>query len=98
MSRKENVILRYEAGRERHQRQGRSPRSWYVLRCVAASLLTSRAGISGIAAVRNLREAGFDVIGFDQNEYIGGLWQWNENPKLTTVLKSPLNGPQYDQS
>ena len=32
-------------------------------------------------------EQGFDATGFERNEYVGGLWQFNPDPKQTTALK-----------
>ncbi|KAF3907848.1 hypothetical protein ABW20_dc0101101 [Dactylellina cionopaga] len=45
-------------------------------------------GASGLAALKNLREAGFDVVGFERNDYIGGLWQYTTNENVTSVIKS----------
>ena len=46
-----------------------------------------RQGISGVTAVKNLIEQGFEVTGFERNDYIGGLWQKNLDPSQTTALK-----------
>lgn len=45
-------------------------------------------GVAGLAATKNLVEQGFDVTAFDKNSQIGGLWEFKEDPKQTTVLKS----------
>jgi dimethylaniline monooxygenase (N-oxide forming) len=37
--------------------------------------------------MKNLLEEGFDVTGFDRNEYIGGLWHYDERARIS-VLKS----------
>ncbi len=56
-----------------------------------ATLLIGRAdtiiGALGIATVKNLVEAGFDVTGFDSNSYVGGLWHYTDEDK-TSVLPS----------
>lgn len=49
--------------------------------------LTS-VGLSGVTSVKNLLEQGFDVTGFDQNEYVGGLWKWSADVTQVTVLHS----------
>ncbi|KAK6353456.1 hypothetical protein TWF696_005420 [Orbilia brochopaga] len=45
-------------------------------------------GSAGVAAVKNLREQGFDAVGFERNDYVGGLWQYTANENITSVLKS----------
>ncbi len=44
-------------------------------------------GVSGLTALKNFLEQGFDAVAFERNEYVGGLWQYNPDPKQTTVLK-----------
>ena len=48
--------------------------------------------MSGVTAVKNLLEQGFDVIAYERNPHIGGLWQYNEDPNQTTVLKGGSHG------
>lgn len=45
-------------------------------------------GIAGVGTLKNLVEAGFDAVGFERNEYIGGLWQWTSNKNITSATKS----------
>ena len=49
-------------------------------------------GVTGLVSVKNLVEIGFDVTGFERNDYFGGLWQYNEDPTQTTVLKCKYGG------
>ena len=59
--------------------------------CACEPFLTPASGIAGITSVKNLVEQGFeDVTGFERNDKIGGLWQFNEDPKQTTALKSEI--------
>jgi dimethylaniline monooxygenase (N-oxide forming) len=44
-------------------------------------------GIAGLAALKNLREIGFDAVGFEQDDHVGGLWAWNARPDRTSVLR-----------
>jgi dimethylaniline monooxygenase (N-oxide forming) len=44
-------------------------------------------GACGLVTLKNLLEAGFDAVGYDRNEYVGGLWKFSEEDK-TTVLKT----------
>jgi dimethylaniline monooxygenase (N-oxide forming) len=44
-------------------------------------------GPAGLVALKNLKEEGFDVTGFDRNNYIGGIWKYSENGN-TSVLQS----------
>ncbi|KFY16435.1 hypothetical protein V492_01344 [Pseudogymnoascus sp. VKM F-4246] len=50
-------------------------------------------GAYGIVTVKNMLEVGFDVVGYDRNEYIGGLWTVTADPGKTSVLpsESPSN-------
>lgn len=47
-------------------------------------------GACGLVTLKNLLEAGFNATGFDTNSYIGGLWEWSDDPNKTTVLKSTV--------
>jgi len=40
----------------------------------------------GVTCVKVLLEAGFDVTGFERNQYVGGLWKWSRDEGQTTVL------------
>jgi dimethylaniline monooxygenase (N-oxide forming) len=42
--------------------------------------------VSGVTAVKNLAEQGFDVVGYERNNHIGGLWHYHEDPSQTKVL------------
>ena len=37
------------------------------------------AGPSGITAIKNLKEKGFDVIGFERCSGVGGNWRYDEH-------------------
>ena len=37
------------------------------------------AGISGVAAAKNLREDGLSVVVFEATDHVGGLWQFTED-------------------
>ena len=37
------------------------------------------AGPSGIAAIKNIREKGINVVAYDANNDVGGNWIYNEN-------------------
>ncbi|KAK6342007.1 hypothetical protein TWF730_001489 [Orbilia blumenaviensis] len=45
-------------------------------------------GASGLAALKNLREAGLDAVGFERNPYVGGIWQYTTNENVTSVIQS----------
>ena len=38
------------------------------------------AGISGMYQIYRLREAGFEVQGFEAGSDVGGTWYWNRYP------------------
>lgn len=44
----------------------------------------------GIVAVKNLREEGFDVTGFERSSYVGGLWHFTEDEETLSVLECEL--------
>ncbi|KAF1851377.1 FAD/NAD(P)-binding domain-containing protein [Cucurbitaria berberidis CBS 394.84] len=46
-------------------------------------------GPAGLVALKNLTEEGFDVIAFDRNSYVGGLWQYT-NKDQTSVMDSTI--------
>lgn len=54
-------------------------------------------GVLGLVAVKNLREEGFQVTGFDRNDYVGGLWKYTEEDK-TSVLPCNASSLFYDTS
>lgn len=50
--------------------------------------------------MKNLLEEGFDVVGFDRNEYLGGLWHYDERARIS-VLESIINSkraPEFNLS
>jgi dimethylaniline monooxygenase (N-oxide forming) len=49
-------------------------------------------GALGLVTLKNLREEGFDAVGFDRNDYVGGLWHFDQGDKLT-VMKSIYQQP-----
>ncbi|KAH3958799.1 hypothetical protein HBH98_202490 [Parastagonospora nodorum] len=46
-------------------------------------------GAAGLVALKNLKEQGFDVTGFERNDYIGGLWKYAEDDR-TSVLNTTV--------
>jgi hypothetical protein len=40
-------------------------------------------------------EVGFDVVAYDRNEYIGGLWTVTTDPSKTSVLPSEFSSNRY---
>ncbi|KAJ9145101.1 FAD/NAD(P)-binding domain-containing protein [Pleurostoma richardsiae] len=46
-------------------------------------------GALGLVTLKNLSEEGFDVTGFDGNDYVGGLWRFSEENK-TSVLPTTV--------
>lgn len=51
-------------------------------------------GALGLVTLKNLREEGLDAVGFDRNDYVGGLWRFDEGDKLT-VMRSKYQHPIY---
>ncbi|KFZ24877.1 hypothetical protein V502_00651 [Pseudogymnoascus sp. VKM F-4520 (FW-2644)] len=48
-------------------------------------------GAYGIVTVNNMLEVGFDVVAYDRNEYIGGLWTVTTDPGKTSVLPTTIS-------
>lgn len=46
------------------------------------------AGPSGIAAIKNIREVGIDVVGYDANHDVGGNWIYNEKSSHSSVFET----------
>jgi dimethylaniline monooxygenase (N-oxide forming) len=44
----------------------------------------------GIVAVKNLLEEGFDVTGFERQNYIGGVWHFTEDKDTLSALEGRL--------
>jgi dimethylaniline monooxygenase (N-oxide forming) len=48
-------------------------------------------GAAGLAALKNLKEEGFEVTGFERNAYIGGLWKYSEDDKTSILATTVVN-------
>ena len=47
------------------------------------------AGPSGIAAVKNIRQEGVEVVAYDANQDVGGNWIYNEKSSHSSVFEPP---------
>jgi dimethylaniline monooxygenase (N-oxide forming) len=45
------------------------------------------SGPAGMAALKELRELGFDVTLFERRNDVGGIWTWTEDRSITSALK-----------
>jgi dimethylaniline monooxygenase (N-oxide forming) len=48
-------------------------------------------GAAGLVALKNLKEEGFSVTGFERNSYIGGLWKYSENDQTSVLNTTVVN-------
>tara|TARA_R110002003_G_scaffold54_9_gene4742 strand:- start:8109 stop:8342 length:234 start_codon:yes stop_codon:yes gene_type:complete len=48
-------------------------------------------GAAGLVALKNLKEEGFNVTGFERNSYIGGLWKYSENDQTSVLNTTVVN-------
>jgi dimethylaniline monooxygenase (N-oxide forming) len=48
-------------------------------------------GAAGLVALKNLKEQGFDVTGFERNNYIGGLWKYAEDDRTSVLTTTVVN-------
>ena len=46
------------------------------------------AGPSGITAIKNLKEKGFDVIGFERCSGVGGNWRYDDPSGHSSVFET----------
>jgi cation diffusion facilitator CzcD-associated flavoprotein CzcO len=49
--------------------------------------MLSLSGPAGMAALKELRELGFNVTLFERRNDVGGIWTWTEDRSMTTALK-----------
>jgi len=48
-------------------------------------------GAQGLVTVKNLLEEGFNVTGFDKNEYIGGIWHYSAEHRVSALPTTIVN-------
>jgi len=66
------------------------------MRCYGCLLtLFSAIGALGLVAVKNLAEEGFDVTGFDQNPFVGGLWHYADDDRVSVLPSKKLSPFAY---
>lgn len=53
------------------------------------------AGPTGLMALKNLKEDGFDVTGFDTRPYVGGLWKYSTDESLSAAENTVFNSSIY---
>jgi dimethylaniline monooxygenase (N-oxide forming) len=51
------------------------------------TLILDLPGVAGMAALKELRELGFDVTLFERRRDVGGVWSWSDDLGMTTALK-----------
>ncbi|KAL7951736.1 flavin monooxygenase-like protein [Trichoderma barbatum] len=55
-------------------------------------------GAMGIVAVKNLLEEGFDVVGFERSNYVGGLWHFTEDEDTLSIIESTTVNVSVDRA
>lgn len=48
-------------------------------------------GAQGIVTVKNLLEQDFEVLGIDRNDYVGGIWHYSAEHKLSALPTTVVN-------
>lgn len=43
-------------------------------------------GPGGLAALKTLREEGFNAVAFERRDHVGGLWSFSPDPAYTSVI------------
>lgn len=49
-------------------------------------------GAQGLVTVKNLLEEGFDVTGFEKNNYVGGIWHYSAENRVSVLPTTVVNG------
>jgi len=55
------------------------------------------AGFAGLYTVHRLREDGFDVLGVEAGDDVGGTWYWNRYPGARCDIPSELYSYSFDE-
>jgi dimethylaniline monooxygenase (N-oxide forming) len=54
------------------------------------------AGISGLAAIKEFVNAGFEVVAFEKNDSVAGLWAYSDDPQKRSVgWHTMINSSKY---
>ena len=56
------------------------------------------AGPLGLMSIKNLKEEGFDVTGYEARPYVGGIWQYSNDSYLSTAATTIFNSSRYRSS
>ncbi|KAJ9655936.1 hypothetical protein H2198_005284 [Neophaeococcomyces mojaviensis] len=48
-------------------------------------------GAQGLVAVKNMLEEGYNVTGFDRNDYIGGIWHYCAEQRISVLPSTVVN-------
>lgn len=48
-------------------------------------------GAQGLVAVKNLLEEGFDVTGFEKNDFVGGIWHYSAETRVSVLPTTIVN-------
>ncbi|KAF5646391.1 dimethylaniline monooxygenase 2 [Fusarium sp. NRRL 52700] len=48
-------------------------------------------GPAGLSAIKALREQGFDAIGFERRDRVGGVWSYSSNSSYTSVVPETVS-------
>jgi dimethylaniline monooxygenase (N-oxide forming) len=62
---------------------------------MASHVAVIGAGPLGLMALKNMKEDGFDVTGFETRPYVGGLWKYSEDSALSVAESTIFNSSKY---
>jgi cation diffusion facilitator CzcD-associated flavoprotein CzcO len=48
-------------------------------------------GVTGLAALKNLLEEGFNATGYESRDTVGGLWKYTDNQEIMSVLETTVS-------
>ncbi|KIX08064.1 uncharacterized protein Z518_02719 [Rhinocladiella mackenziei CBS 650.93] len=56
------------------------------------------AGLTGLMALKNLKEDGFEVTAFEKKPYVGGIWKPTQDSSLSVTPSTVLNTSRFRSS
>lgn len=62
---------------------------------MAPSIAVIGAGPLGLMAIKNFKDDGFDVTGYESRAWVGGLWNYSDDDKLSVGEKTIFNSSRF---
>src|SRR6201999_22572 len=66
-----------------------------TLQTMALTVAVVGMGPLGLMALKNLKEDGFEVHGFERRNWVGGLWKQSYDANLSTTTNTVFNSSRF---